>query len=60
MLGVLVLIIGIILLLQNLGLVAGAAWGIIWPILIILVGLGLINKRKHGHWKMHEHGPENQ
>ncbi len=73
MFGYLVLIVGVLLLLQNLGWISGTFWGIVWPIIIIAIGLGIISKSKccgwgrWGHWrrygeemhkKFHEH--ENQ
>ena len=43
--GVSIIIVGVILLLQNLGLVAGGAWNIIWPALIILLGVSILARR---------------
>lgn len=37
-----ILIIGVILLLKNLGFISGNAWSIIWPCIIIIFGLSLI------------------
>jgi predicted tellurium resistance membrane protein TerC len=59
MFGIIILVIGVALLLQNLGLVAGSAWSIIWPALLIVFGLALIYRRKHcwccgGHHKHKE------
>lgn len=39
-----ILLIGIILLLKNLGFIPGDAWDIIWPSLIIIFGLSLVLK----------------
>lgn len=37
-----ILIIGVILLLKNLGFISISAWSIIWPCIIIIFGLSLI------------------
>lgn len=48
-LGLILIIIGLVFLLQNLGYISGAAWSIIWPAILIIMGLGLILKRRdHG------------
>jgi len=44
--GLILLIIGVVFLLQNLGYISGAAWSIIWPAVLIVIGLGIILKRK--------------
>ena len=36
--GLLVIIVGVIFLLQNLGVLSGSAWGILWPVLLIALG----------------------
>lgn len=47
--GPILIIIGIVFLLQNLGYISEGAWSIIWPAILIIIGLGLILKRKdHG------------
>lgn len=43
--GVAIIIVGVVLLLQNLGLVSGGAWDIIWPALIILLGVSILARR---------------
>ncbi len=44
--GAAVLLFGIILLLNKLGIISGSVWGYFWPILLILVGLGIIFGRR--------------
>jgi hypothetical protein len=44
--GIIIIIIGLVFLLQSLGLITGSVWQIIWPILIIIAGLGIICKEK--------------
>lgn len=38
--------VGIIFLLKNLGIMPTIAWDIIWPIILMVVGLTLIFKKK--------------
>lgn len=50
--GVLLIIVGTILLLKNLGLM-NVAWDIIWPVIIVLTGLSMVMRRSHwchGKW----------
>jgi hypothetical protein len=47
--GIIVVLVGIVFLLQSLGIIAGISWDIIWPTLIILLGLMMI-KRRSLHW----------
>jgi len=44
--GLMVLLVGIVFLLQNLGYISGNVWGIIWPAIIIIVGLSMIMRPK--------------
>jgi len=46
MLGAALLIIGVLFLLRNLGIISGIAWDIIWPVILIVFGLGLMLKKK--------------
>lgn len=43
--GVSIIIVGVILLLQNLGLVSGGAWNVIWPAIIILLGISILARK---------------
>lgn len=47
-LGLLVSVVGVVFLLQNLGYIGGNAWNIIWPAIIIVVGLSMIFRSKSG------------
>lgn len=48
-LSLILIIIGIVFLLQNLGYISGAAWSIIWPAILITMGLSILLRRKdHG------------
>ena len=46
MLGTGLVIIGVIFLLKNLGIMPSIAWDIIWPIILVVVGLSMIFKKK--------------
>ncbi len=45
--GTILLVIGVVFLLQNLGVVSGEIWDIVWPILIIALGLSFFFKKSH-------------
>lgn len=42
--------IGVIFLLKNLGVISGEIWGLIWPTLIILLGLSLLLRPRKRHF----------
>lgn len=44
--GFIILIVGVVFLLENLGIISGGVWTILWPCLVIAVGLGIVWKRK--------------
>ncbi len=50
MFGLILVALGVLFLLKNLGLISGDVWGIFWPILLIILGLwiviGSFTKRK--------------
>lgn len=48
--GIIIIVVGVVFLLQNLGYITGSIWGIIWPLLIMAVGLKMVIKRKGGHY----------
>jgi len=45
MLGAILVVVGIVFLLKNLGIMSDLAWDIIWPIAIIVLGLTMIFKK---------------
>jgi hypothetical protein len=50
--GLALVIIGFLFLLQNLGLISGDFWSILWPCLVILLGVSLIFRReRESKWK---------
>lgn len=46
MIGAGLVVIGIIFLLKNLGIMPDIAWDIIWPVILIVVGVTMIFKKK--------------
>lgn len=44
--GYLLIIVGLVLLLKNLGILTTVAWEIMYPAVIILIGLAIIFKKK--------------
>lgn len=46
MFGAALVIVGAIFLLKNLDIISGVAWDIVWPIILIVLGLSIIFKRK--------------
>lgn len=44
--GLILIIIGVVFLLQNLGYISEGAWSIIWPAILIVIGMGTLLKRK--------------
>jgi len=45
--GLLVLVIGVVFLLKNLGYISSSVWDIIWPTIIIIAGLAMIFRSRH-------------
>lgn len=43
--GIAIIIIGLVFLLQNMGFISTSAWQIIWPALIIMLGVSVMMKR---------------
>jgi hypothetical protein len=48
MLGLILVIVGILLLLDRMELIPGGFWGYLWPVVLIVFGLHLIDKNKSG------------
>ncbi|MGB9772624.1 MAG: LiaI-LiaF-like domain-containing protein [Bacteroidota bacterium] len=47
------IVIGVIFLLKNLGFISGSAWDVIWPSLLIIWGLSMIfssRQRREQYW----------
>ncbi|MEK9156425.1 MAG: DUF5668 domain-containing protein [Patescibacteria group bacterium] len=43
--GLILVVVGVVLLLQNLGIITAQARGIIWPLIIIAIGISILLKR---------------
>ncbi len=52
--GLVLVIVGVMLLLEKLGIVTGSVWNYVWPCLIIALGLSIVFGR--GWSKMRWHG----
>jgi hypothetical protein len=52
MFGLIILAAGLALLLRNMGMISAEVWGILWPVLIIIVGLKCTMKKGCCHPKM--------
>jgi len=56
--GSLLIIIGIFFLLKNLGIISAEFWGVLWPSVIIILGIKLIMgpRKWHKYWKQFSGG----
>jgi hypothetical protein len=54
--GLIIIIVGLVFLLKNLGFIGGDVWPIIWPSLVIVVGLSILCKKKKHEQKWHKFG----
>ncbi len=48
-LGLLVMLVGAAFLLKNLGLISGLEWAIVWPIIVIYIGVAMIARSRCWH-----------
>jgi hypothetical protein len=49
--GIVIIIFGVLLLLQNLGFITYNIWGLFWPLVLIAIGLKFTMKKGgHHHW----------
>lgn len=46
MLGIALIVLGAIFLLKNLGFLAAINWDIIWPLVLIVVGIAMVSKKR--------------
>ncbi len=44
--GILLLLLGLLILLQRLGVIHGGFWGFLWPAVLVAVGVYLITKNR--------------
>ncbi len=57
-LGTVLIVLGVLLLLKNLGVIQAATWDVLWPVLLIIFGFVLL-KRKRGRaswWESRQNG----
>ena len=47
--GLIVVLVGAVFLLKNLGLISGVEWSIIWPIIAIYIGIAMIARSRCWH-----------
>jgi hypothetical protein len=47
--GFLLIIVGVLFLLKNLGIISGSFWDILWPIVVVFVGISMLFGRKKRH-----------
>jgi len=51
-LGLMVLVVGIVFLMQNLGYISGGVWEILWPSFLIITGLVMIFRQKDNYFNV--------
>lgn len=51
--GLALIIVGVIFLLEKMGIVTGAVWGYVWPCLLIALGLAIVLGRRCCGMKWH-------
>ncbi len=44
--GFLLIVVGVLFLLKNLGIISGGFWEILWPIVVVFVGIAMLFGRK--------------
>ena len=49
-LGIILIVIGVVFLLQNLGYISEGAWSIIWPAILIIIGIAIFLKRRNSRF----------
>jgi membrane-bound ClpP family serine protease len=58
--GLLLIVIGVIFLLQNLGYLSASAWGVLWPVIVVIIGLTFIFGRSRTWWWYHMQEKKNR
>jgi hypothetical protein len=48
---VMLIVLGVLLLLDNLGILPGSAWGWLWPLILIWIGINMLRPRRGGQWE---------
>lgn len=47
--GLVLIVLGVLFLLKNLGVLAGNFWDVLWPLVIVVVGISMLFGRKKHH-----------
>ncbi len=50
MIGIIFVVVGVLWLLQTMGFIVGDFWSFVWPVIVILIGLSMIDKRSEGSY----------
>ena len=60
--GLVLVAIGIIALLVKFGVLTGSIWSYVWPVILIVLGLGFLMgwRRRHGFWRHWYWPPQDQ
>ena len=50
--GLLVIVVGVLFLLKNLGVITGNFWDVLWPLVIVVAGISMLfgRKKQHRDW----------
>ena len=51
---ILVIVVGIVWLLNNLGVISADIWSIVWPVAVILLGVSMLSKRNYWWCSKHK------
>ncbi|MDD5290171.1 MAG: DUF5668 domain-containing protein [Patescibacteria group bacterium] len=49
--GLLLVILGVLFLLRNFGILTASVWGILWPAVIVILGLSMMFKKNKKFWE---------
>jgi hypothetical protein len=48
MFGIILVVVGLLVLFEKMGIIQGDFWGFFWPIVLIVLGLNMMKKDKNG------------
>ena len=48
MFGLILVVLGVLFIFEEMGIIQGNFWGYFWPIVLIVIGLNIMKKDKHG------------
>jgi hypothetical protein len=55
-LGLLAILVGVVYLLRNLGLISFAEWNLLWPIILIYIGIAMVSRDRCWHCRIWHDG----